>query len=75
MQTLEGLKLGTIKLQIFQFLELSMATYSDHIQVTPILRVVMTIQEFRNEPATDNEMAIQDNIVAMARSLTANFSG
>ena len=63
------MKLGTIKRQNFDFLGLSIETYSDHIEIIPVLREVMFIQEFDNMPAADNEMANGDGMVAMAKSL------
>ena len=66
-------ELGTIKWQNFDFLGLSIETYNDHIEVKPVLRDVMLIQELGNMPAVDNEMAIEDGMVAMARSLNGKL--
>ena len=41
---LKGLKLDTIKRQNFEFLRLSIATYSDHKEVKPVFRDVMSLQ-------------------------------
>ena len=65
-QALEGLILGTIMRQKFDFLGLSVATYSDHIEVKSVWRDVMSAVD---KPAADNEMAIGDGMVAMAGSL------
>ena len=54
-QALERLKLGTIKKRNFDFLGLSVATYSDHIEVKPVMRDVIIIQKFGNMAAdTEN---------------------
>ena len=51
------------------FLGLRVATYSDHIEVKPVLRDLMSIQEIANVPAADNEIAIRDGRVAIASFL------
>ena len=68
-----GLKLRTIKRQNFDFLGISVATYNDPIEVKPVLRDVTTIQEFGHKPAADNEMALGDGMLVMARSLISKL--
>ena len=68
-RTLKGLNLDLITRQNFDFLALSVATYSDHIETKPVLRDVISIQDFGNMPAAEKEMAIRDRMVAMTRSL------
>ena len=63
---LEGLKLGTVKTQIIDFLGLSVETYSNHIEVKTALRDVMSIQKVGNMPAADNKMSIGVGLVGMA---------
>ena len=63
------MKLDTLIRQNVDFHGFSAPTYIDHVEVKPVLRDVMSIQDFGKMPAADIEMAIGDGLVAMARSL------